>query len=91
MATCWTIEADDFDDQVSKIGQSVATKRQAKDRIESWTKAKQALDRYASAVSMINNRFNFATEARPSSVQQFHFTTLDLVLKVPTSVHVNID
>ena len=59
-----------------------------KDNITFWTTAKEELDRYAIAMTSINNSFNFNTEAKPSSAQDIHLAKLDLTLHLPSTVDI---
>ena len=94
IATFWTIEADNFAAQGAKMktSQAVMVKSMkelvVKDNIAFWTKAKVELDRYAVAMTSINNSFNFNTEAKPSSAQDFHLAKLDLTLHLPPTVDI---
>ena len=94
IATFWTIEADNFAAQGAKMKttQVVMVKSMkgnvVKDNITFWTKAKEELDRYAVAMSEVNNSFNFNTEAKPPSAQRFCLPNLDLTLHLPSTVDI---
>lgn len=95
IAAFWTDEANKFDAQGAKMGTTHAVMvkktlkgRVVKDNIAMWTKAKDELDRYATAMSVINNRFNFVTKAKPPTAQSFGLPNLDLILHIPSSIDV---
>ena len=85
----WTIQADDFDSKgaemainqvkMIKIMKEVVIKKS----ITFWTKAKEDMDHYCTAMSVINNCFNFVTEAKPPAAQSFNLPNLELTLHVP--------
>ena len=94
IATFWTIEADNFAAQGAKMKTTqivmIASMKGTvvKNNITFWTKAKEELDRYAIAMSAINNSFNFKTEAKPPTAQPLDFAKLDLTLHLPSTVDI---
>ena len=93
----WVMEADKFDSQGAKMktGQAAMIKagmksKVYKDNISVWTKAKDELDRYATAMSVVNNSFNFVTNAKPPTGQSIKFANLDLELHLPAAVDVKV-
>ena len=95
IAAFWTMEADKFDSQGAKMETGQATMIEVgmkdqvcEDNIAYWTKTKDELDRYVTAMSVINNCFNFATNAKPPTGQSIKFANLDLNLHLPAAVDV---
>lgn len=90
IAAFWSIQADDFDAQGSKMRTSPApmVKMMKSKYVKDWTKAKDELDRYATAMSVIGSRFNFVTKAKPPPAQSFGLPNLDLILHLPASVDI---
>ena len=96
IASFWTMEADKFDAQAGKMGTAQAKQivmkskvmrdKVVKDNLQFWTKAKEEMDRYAIAMSVINNSFNFQTEAKPSVGQSFKFKELEFTLRLPAHI-----
>jgi len=96
IAAFWTMEADKFDSQAGKMGTTQAKQitlkakvmrdKVVKNNLEFWTKAKEDMDRYATAMSVINNSFNFETRARPSVGQSFTFKELEFTLRLPAHI-----
>ena len=98
VAAFWTMEADRFASQGAKMktGQATMLKSKSKtmrskaieNNIQFWTKAKDEMDRYVTAMSVINNSFNFQTEAKPPRAQSFGFKELEFSLSLPASINV---
>ena len=88
------MEADKFDSQGAKMKTSHAVMikgmkgKVCKDNIAFWSKTKDELDRYVTAMSVINNCFNFVTNAQPPAAQSIKFANLDLDLHLPAFVDV---
>ncbi len=85
----WTEKANDFDSKGTDMATNQAKmikfmkKAVTKKSILFWTKAKEDMDRYCTAMSVINNSFNFVTEAKPPAAQSFHLPNIELTLHVP--------
>ena len=96
IAAFWTVEADNLDSQGAKMkSQAVMVKlsgkmrkRVVEDNIAHWTKAKNEMDRYATAMSMVNDTFYFSTEARQAAPKPFHLQNLGLTLQIPCTVDI---
>ena len=94
IAAFWTMEADKFDAQGAKMKTNHAVMikgmkgKVCKDNIAYWNKTKDELDRYATAMSVINNCFNFVTDAKPPTAQSIKFANLDLDLHLPPAIDV---
>ena len=59
-----------------------------KNNIKFWTEAKDRMERYVTAMSVINNCFNFVTNAKPPTAQSVGLPNLQLTLHVPSSINV---
>ena len=70
-------------DTMIKVGLKGAI---VKDNIKFWKEAKERMDEYATAMSVINNCFNFVTEAKPPRGKPFGLPNLDLTLSILDSV-----
>ena len=94
IAAFWTMEADKFDSQGAKMKTSQVKMLKGmkgavcKNNIAFWSKTKDEMDRYVTAMSVINNCFNFVTNAKPPTAQSKKFANLDLELHLPASVNV---
>lgn len=95
VAAFWSSKADDFESKAGEMSENqvhtidVMKEAVSQDGIEFWTKAKDEMDRYASAMSVINNSFNFLTEAKPDKEKPFHMSHLNLTLSVPSFVDID--
>lgn len=91
MAAFWTMEADNYDSQGAKM-QTNQTKMPsgpvAKNNLTFWKAAKDRMDRYAIAMSVINNSFNFVTEAKPLPTKTFALPNLEFTLHVPNNIDI---
>ena len=56
---------------------------------EFWTKAREDMDRYVQAMSVVNNCYNFETDAKGPEVKMVTYDKLDFVLHVPKSVDIS--
>ena len=92
IAAFWTMEAENYDSQGAKMATNqvkmVKSMKGAvvKNNIKFWTEAKERMDKYATAMSVINNSFNFVTDAKPPKGKSFGLPNLELTLSVPASV-----
>ena len=92
IATFWTIEAENYDSQGAKMATNhvkmVKTMKGVvvKNNIKFWSEAKERMEKYIASMSVINNCFNFVTDARPPKGQSFGLPNLELTLSVPASV-----
>lgn len=94
VAAFWTMEADKFDSQGAKMKNSQVAMLKGmkgmvvKDNISFWKKAKEEMDCYVTAMSVINNCFNFTTAAKPPAGRAIKFANLDLEFHVPTDINI---
>lgn len=94
IAAFWTMEAEKFDSQGAKMktSQSSMIKFKSmranviKKNLKFWKEAKEDMDRYVTAMSVINNSFNFVTDATPPTSKSVRFEAIDLTLTLPRSV-----
>ena len=92
IAAFWTMQAENFDSQGAKMktSQVVMLKTMKgvviKNNLTFWTKAKADMDRYATAMSVINNSFNFVTEARRPNGEYLTLPAIDLTINLPPGV-----
>lgn len=95
IAAFWTMEADKFDSQGAKMktNQVKMLKHMkgavVKNNIAFWTKAKDEMDRYVTAMSVVNNCFNFVTDAKPPAAKSINFANLELDLHIPATIDVS--
>lgn len=93
IAKSWEIEAKKFDGQCSDVGTkksvvvSSIKSNEAQDNLATWKKTKQEMQSYIEAMTAINSRFNFETEAKPSFLKAIKFHKLDLSISVPNKVY----
>lgn len=96
VAAFWTMEADKFDSQGAKMktGQAKMVMMKGmkgsvvKNNIAFWKTAKDEMDRYVTAMSVINNCFNFVTEAKPPAAKSIKFANLEMELHVPAAIDI---
>lgn len=62
----------------------------AKDNLTFWKAAKDRMDRYAIAMSVINNSFNFVTDAKPLPTKSFELPNLEFTLQVPDHIDIQV-
>ena len=90
IGTFWIVEAGKFSSQGANLStnqQFMKTEKVAELNKEFWTKAKEDIDRYVQAMSVINNCYNFETDANGPELKMVTYDKLDFVLYVPTSVN----
>ena len=96
IAAFWSSKADDFGSKaedmavnqvelIDQIGEAVAD-----ESYKFWSKAQREVTRYISAMTEINNSFNFLTEVKPDKEQSFRMKHLKLTLSVPSFVDLAI-
>ena len=94
VAAFWLMEAEAFDSQggkmrVNQVAMLKGMKRVVvKDNLPFWKKAKDEMDRYITAMSVVNNCFNFLTDATPQAAQSIKFADLELDLHLPAAIDV---
>ena len=94
IAAFWTEEAENYAAQGAKMATNQATMVKqmkgvvVKNNVKFWKEAKERMDRYASAMNVINNSFNFVTDARPAEAQVFGLESLKLTLHIPSTIDV---
>ena len=94
IAAFWTEEAENYAAQGAKMATNQATMVKqmkgvvVKNNVKFWKEAKERMDRYASAMNVINNSFNFVTDARPAEAQVFVLESLELTLHIPSTIDV---
>ena len=94
MAAFWIKEADNYDSQGGKMATNQTGMIESmkgvvvKDNIAFWTEAKDRMERYVAAMTVINNCFNFVTNAKPPTAKSFGLPNLDLTLHVPSSIDI---
>ena len=87
VAAFWSIEAEKFDSQGAKMKKNQVTMLKAmkgvvvKNNLSFWKKAKDEMDRYVTAMSVVNNCFNFLTDANrklhsPSNLPTWNSTSI---------------
>ena len=59
-----------------------------KNNIAFWKTAKDKIDRYVTAMSIINNCFNFVTKAKPPAAKLIKFANLDMEFHVPAAIDI---
>ena len=95
IAAFWTEEADKFDSQGARMKTTHAKMLKymkgavVKNNIAFWTKAKDEMDRYVTAMSVVNNCFNFVTDAKPPAAKSINFANLELDLHIPATIDVS--
>lgn len=91
----WTVEADTFNSQGAKMKTNHVAMFKGmkgvvvKNNIAFWKKAKDKMDYYITAMSVINNCFNFTTDAKPPAAQTIKFASLKLEFHIPADINVN--
>ena len=94
IAAFWTEEAENYAAQGAKMATNQVTMVKhmkgvvVKNNVKFWKEAKERMDRYASAMNVINNSFNFVTDARPAEAQVFVLESLELTLHIPSTIDV---
>lgn len=91
VAAFWTIEADNYDSQGAKMLTNqtrMPSGPVAKNNLTFWKEAKQRMDRYAIAMGVINNSFNFGTDEKPFPRQVFDLPSLQFTLHVPSYIDI---
>lgn len=94
VAAFWTSEKEQYSSHGNRMVKQgtillkVMKNAVIKKNIEVWSKAKVRMDNYADAMSVISNKFNFVSRAKPTLVHKFTLNNLELVLHVPK--HLNI-
>lgn len=88
VAAFWNTEAERFDSQGAKMRTVPVSVLKGMKNIDLWTKAKDEMDRYVTAMGVINNCFNFTTDARPQDVQSIRFPTLELEFSIPAGINI---
>ena len=93
IAAFWTMEAENYDSQGAKMAKNQVTMVKhmksvvVKNNIKFWSEAKGRMDKYATAMSVINNSFNFVTDAKRPRGQPVKLPNLDLTLSIPNGVN----
>ena len=86
----WTEQAENFSSQGAKMATNqVKMIKQmrgvvSKNNTAFWTKAKSDMDHYVNAMSVVNDRFKLVTEATPPAAKSLTFSSIKLILHVPT-------
>ena len=94
VAAFWMMEADNYDSQGAKMATNQAKMIThmkgvvVKNNIAFWTEAKERMERYVAAMTVINNCFNFVTDAKPPMAQSFGLPNIELTLHVPSTINV---
>jgi hypothetical protein len=93
-AKFWTIEADKYNshgasmktDQAAMI--EILKDEVVQQNLKFWNESKDRMEKYATAMSVIGNCFNFVTKAKRPETKPVTLTKLDLTLHVPSTVDV---
>ena len=94
VAAFWTKEKEQYSSHGNKMAKKDTLLLKGmknavvKKNIEVWSNAKVRMDHYADAMSVISNKFNFASRAKPTLVHKFTLKSLELILHVPK--HLNV-
>ena len=95
-AAFWTVQADTFEAQGSKMrsGQAAMIKSKSQilrgkaieNNVEFWSKAKSDVEQYVTVISKFNNSINVRAATQPSPTRAIHFSEIGLTLSLPASI-----
>lgn len=92
VATNWTMQSDNFQSQGATMAKNHVTMMRTmksvvgRKNVLFWTNAMESLKTFAMEMNKINNSFNLKTAATPPRTQIFNLPTIDLTVRVPSTL-----